>query len=735
MLLRNRRGQNIDIVEPHFNEGGEGYIHDVAGDRSVVAKIYKPPGRTAEREQKLLAMLSRPPTGDVAKQIAWPTEVLYSQSGQFLGFVMPRIVDSIEISEIYSYDNRNRYYYSFFIQVAQNLCAAVDAVHSSGHVCGDLNHANIYVNPTTALVTMVDTDSYHVNVGGGKAFKCPVCMPEYAPVEIGKLINSGENLRTTRHDTFSKYTDYFMLAIHIFKLLMNGAHPYACSITNPAYSGSQFTLEQNIMNGVFPYNPSETRVSPPKYAVDIASLPDSLVEKFSRSFESGKYSYRSRCTPEQWHDELKKLEAGLVGCYKNPKHYYYNKNKKCPLCESEKRMQSTATVRRAMGVKVSNLTQQIFKPPRGRPISLNIFAFLWDAFMYGLYWVWTALVFVVTLPLKLLTMPNSAAFGYLLGGAMWLSLQGLLFYAVSFLPSDSFWWWLLRVAILAAAPFGMGVIYAFFDGYGQIAVNDTTEAIGNVFYVGWILPAVAYPIYYLIAFFVGDREGDFFSIDGVFSAVGGFFGDMWAYIVWWFSGQPSDSLPPTLTPTPSVAPLPTPTVAPLPTATPAVSEGWDFTWFTSMFDAVPMWIVYGVLAVIAIGVIYLLRESFITGMIVGLALWAGGQWLGILFVTNMGIDAWWGWFVGIALFGLIPYIPLWICFVIDEIFLPINDLWEGIALTMNWSFYIGIVCYGVGAIITLWDTGLVNIVLNTVLICTPMTFMYTKFPDATFDLL
>ncbi len=241
----------VDVNDTHFAKGGEGTVHDVVGNRNVVAKLYHKKGRTSEREKKILAMINKPPVGSVAKQIAWPSDILYTGAGEFVGFIMPRVSNTVELSSLYSNDKRNAYQKKFYIQVAQNLCAVVDSVHGAGHVVGDLNHANIHVDPNTALVTLVDTDSYTVNEGNGKIYPCGACMPEYIPKEISDFMDSGNSLRSAPADTFNRHTDNFALAIHIFKLLMNGAHPYACRVVNTKYSGSQFTQEKNIKKGFF----------------------------------------------------------------------------------------------------------------------------------------------------------------------------------------------------------------------------------------------------------------------------------------------------------------------------------------------------------------------------------------------------------------------------------------------------------------------------------------------------
>ncbi len=339
MKVYNNKNQYYTISDTPFAKGGEGSIYDVLGNANLVAKIYHRSGRTDEKQRKILAMLASPPVG-ITDQIAWPTDIIYSANSEFLGFMMPRIRNTAKIDSLYSYDKRNFHNFSFFLQVAQNLCAAVSAVHSSGHVCGDLNPANICVDPKTALITLVDTDSYHIKAKDGSVFKCPVCRPEYVPSEVQSIMNTGSSLRDVNADTFTIYTDYFAVAIHIFALLMNGAHPYSC-VVGDGYSASQFNIVLNIEKNLFAYEKNNYGITPPKYAPSFSSLPPEIATLFKKMFgKMGSLSPFSRPTVADFHRDIGKLELNLQQCSRNNAHQYYNKNKSCPLCEASSRMKN-----------------------------------------------------------------------------------------------------------------------------------------------------------------------------------------------------------------------------------------------------------------------------------------------------------------------------------------------------------------------------------------------------------
>src|SRR5436305_1951244 len=95
----------------------------------------------------------------------------------------------------------------------------MDALHSRDYVVGDVNESNILV-ADTALITVVDTDSFQVRDPDGKTvFHCPVAKPEFTPPELqGRQLHDVD--RVPAHDRFG-------LAVLIFQLLMEGTHPFA----------------------------------------------------------------------------------------------------------------------------------------------------------------------------------------------------------------------------------------------------------------------------------------------------------------------------------------------------------------------------------------------------------------------------------------------------------------------------------------------------------------------------
>jgi DNA-binding helix-hairpin-helix protein with protein kinase domain len=324
---------NLSVSVGH---GGEACIYAVPSDENLVAKIYHKP--TTSYAQKLQAMLDNPPLNPTDNlghiSIAWPQELLQSAdgSGKIVGFVMPRIRGMRPIMDFYNPGVRRQhcplFNYQYLLRTARNLAAAFAALHASRYCIGDVNESNILVSDT-ALVTLVDTDSFQVTEPlQNVVYRCSVGKPEYTPPEL-------QNKTFADYDRES-YHDLFGLGVLIFQLLMEGTHPFSGifqgGIEPPTYQGrilsGHFTYSQRKQ---VPYLP--TPISP---GWDL--LHPSLRDLFVRCFEEGHDNPRLRPNAQTWLSALTEVEASLVPCGTNPQHIYSHHLDKCPWCERTKRL-------------------------------------------------------------------------------------------------------------------------------------------------------------------------------------------------------------------------------------------------------------------------------------------------------------------------------------------------------------------------------------------------------------
>ncbi|BDA75321.1 TPR repeat-containing protein [Rivularia sp. IAM M-261] len=329
--------QNLTInLTVSLGRGGEACIYTVPTDANLVAKIYHKPKDA--QDNKLSVMLAHPPENPTAClghiSIAWPTELLHSTDGsnRITGFLMPRIRGMRPIIDFYNPRTRRQhcplFSYQYLIRTARNLAAAFAALHARGYCVGDVNESNILVSDT-ALVTLVDTDSFQVRDPDSKiVYRCPVGKPEFTPPELQNK-TFAECDRIVAHDLFG-------LGVLIFQLLMEGTHPFSGIFQG---IGEPPTYESRIASGHFTYS-QRTRVPyiPTPIAPAWEMLHPALQELFRRCFEEGHHNPLMRPSAATWLLTLTEVEESLITCTVNPQHRYSSHLHSCPWCERTLRL-------------------------------------------------------------------------------------------------------------------------------------------------------------------------------------------------------------------------------------------------------------------------------------------------------------------------------------------------------------------------------------------------------------
>ncbi len=343
-----KSGTQYIIIEPALGKGGEGTVYAINGDKEHVLKVYHASNQTTSREKKLLVMVNNPISASAMQQVAWPTDVVYD-NGKFVGFVMPRASDIEELNVMYS----DKYICTLSerITMAKNICVAIHAVHEAGQVCGDLNPKNIAVNVGQGTVMLVDTDSYHIS-DGNREYRCEVGMPPYISPEVQIKMSNGMTLKNAPLPTYTKESDRFALAVHIFALLMNSCHPFACAVDLSLRQRSVAAPQpvDNIRDGIFPFVQKQSGITIPAYAPDFDYLPEEIKKLFIRAFVDGHKQPSKRPSAEEWFYALDKMSKTLKVCTKDIHHMYPSSCTSCPWCDLQTKMSSVQT-------KVTQTTQ------------------------------------------------------------------------------------------------------------------------------------------------------------------------------------------------------------------------------------------------------------------------------------------------------------------------------------------------------------------------------------------
>jgi DNA-binding helix-hairpin-helix protein with protein kinase domain len=335
MKLRNRLNGSLVTLETvaPLGRGGEAQVYPVLELPYMVAKIYAPGKATTERAQKLVVMMANPPeaprSGDDHVPLAWPHSLLtrLDDANAVVGFLMPRAHAVAQVIDYYNPQRRLElcplFDYRYLLRTARNLAATTRTVHARGYVIGDLKHSNVLVSQT-ALVTLVDTDSFQVrDPQTGRIYPCQVGTPDYTPPERQQDHAPTVPL-TPEHDLFA-------LGVLIFQLLMEGTHPFAGVYTG---EGDPPPFEERIAAGHFPYSANPGPYRPGRRtAPPFEMLPPSLQTQFLRCFEVGHTDPTARPDAHTWQTTLDAVCRTLAPCADNPHHFYSAHLSACPWCE------------------------------------------------------------------------------------------------------------------------------------------------------------------------------------------------------------------------------------------------------------------------------------------------------------------------------------------------------------------------------------------------------------------
>lgn len=345
----------LTLIEPPIGSGGEGAVYKIQGYPRKAAKIYHDcilgdPAEAKKYENKIMAMIDISKEAAfinrrISEDIAWPLSPLYDENNRFVGFGMNCISADGELDDLYAYPpERNTPCMTEKVDILINLCDVIGRLHSIGQVFGDFNPNNIRIR-TDRTVCFVDADSYHIR-HNGKEYRCTVCFPGYMAPELIRACK-GTTFEACPYQTFTEYTDRFSLAIHIFRILMNGCHPYTCAkdpgvkVSLPAVTaGDRVERGETVFFKVVP------NYTAPPYTPDVEALPPYIRRLFERAFVAGHTAPDQRPGAEEWKQALMRYRGELRPCgHGNKLHAYWNGYHTCPYCEADSRYRNKIQTR------------------------------------------------------------------------------------------------------------------------------------------------------------------------------------------------------------------------------------------------------------------------------------------------------------------------------------------------------------------------------------------------------
>ena len=306
-------------------DSGEGQVWET-NLSGYLAKIYHDP--TTARIAKLQVMLANPPADPMLSRnhisIAWPSDLLQDSTGRYLGFLMPAIADSKQLSSVYNPRRRKRVAAGFnwyYLHVtALNTAWIVKEIHAKDYVFGDIKTENILVN-NRALVSVIDTDSFQVQDALlGKIYRCTVGSEGFTPPEL-----LGQDFATNNQ---TEVHDRFRLGVLIHYLLF-GYHPFSGQWIGEGESPEQTEL---IRQGYW-YGGYNSLISESKTTIPLDVVHPELKKLFLQCFNDGHQAPHLRPTTEDWLNALQLAVNQLQVCDQVDNHYYSQTYGKCHWCD------------------------------------------------------------------------------------------------------------------------------------------------------------------------------------------------------------------------------------------------------------------------------------------------------------------------------------------------------------------------------------------------------------------
>lgn len=309
--------------------GYEGAVYEVpALGNDIAAKIYHK-AVSPERQAKLRSMV-KGCDESLKKIAAWPSDTLHTTAGgQIRGFLMPKVAGCEEIHVLYGPSHRKQRYpdkdWAFLVNTARNVSAAFEAIHSHGHVIGDVNPKLVFV-AKNSIVKLIDCDSFQI-VAHGKHYLCEVGVPHFTPPEL-QSHSTFRGHRTKNHDNFG-------LALLLFYILLMGRHPFSGVFSESGDMPLEKSIEQ--FRYAFGQDAASNGMTPPPNSVTPVILPGAVARLFERAFTEQGAQPEGRPTARDWVAALDSLKGQLRTCGQDSVHKYFGGLSSCPWCSQEKK--------------------------------------------------------------------------------------------------------------------------------------------------------------------------------------------------------------------------------------------------------------------------------------------------------------------------------------------------------------------------------------------------------------
>lgn len=291
-------GNGLDIAEM-LARGGEAEIYPVIPPQNkpfkkdVLFKKYHADvliKRGSNIEKKIDAMRKISALRE-DEHLAWPLIPIFDNSKNWSGYCMYKgngvVMFKLAHASLYKkyFPNLDRLK---IVSYLINFLKEIKKLHKHNIMVGDYNLNNILINPDSDQVTLIDCDSYQIYIDG-QHFPCEVGSADLTPKEHQNM--------PFRNVIRTHESEYFSVAIILFKTLMIGRHPYdIVGGTDPV---------QNLCMGKFPYGTDGRGIPRGQWYNIWSHMPYKVKSLFIQTFSEGATDPAKRATIDDWLRELK----------------------------------------------------------------------------------------------------------------------------------------------------------------------------------------------------------------------------------------------------------------------------------------------------------------------------------------------------------------------------------------------------------------------------------------------
>ena len=320
--------------------GDDAEIFLIDGTPGYCAKIFHENQCTAPLFQKIVAMVAHPPdAGQITGReepgsvlLAWPCSVLFDSplgSRNFIGYAMPLVDTELFREARCYYDPQScirhpdaTFSWRYLLTAAYHIAAVTDDLHRHGHCIANFSDKTILI-ASTAAVAVIHCDSFQIRDSmSGRIFPSSAGAEEFMPPELqGYHFTKG---RVDRYDS-----DLFGLAVMVFRLFMDGIHPFQAEGEGVSVYSE---MGEKIQNGLFAFASPDHHIHPPSFAPDYRLVPPAIRRLFYRCFVDGVAEPARRPSAGEWKDCLHSEIMAMKHCRVHRHHWFGGHLLACPWC-------------------------------------------------------------------------------------------------------------------------------------------------------------------------------------------------------------------------------------------------------------------------------------------------------------------------------------------------------------------------------------------------------------------